>query len=128
MKLLLDTCVFLWAVADPDKLSEAARTAFLDASNSRYLSAASAWEIGIKYSRGKLPLPKSPMYYIPRLREESGIEPLPVDEREALHAAQLIQLHSDPFDRLLISQAILHDMAILSPDETLAQYPVRVIW
>jgi len=118
VKILLDTFAFLWITA----------AMFLDKDNERYLSTASAWEIGIKAALGRLALPGKPTVYIPRIREKSGILSLPMDEEAALFAAALPDYHSDLFDRMLIAQAILHGMTILTPDPALERYPVRTAW
>ena|SRR5258708_4180368 len=128
MKLLVDTCTFLWIVSGSPRLSKTAAAAFLDENNERYLSAASAWEIGIKHAAGRLPLPKRPDIFVPMVREASGIASLDVDEESALHAGRLPGLHSDPFDRVLVAQAIVHGMTILTPDPAIDQYGVRVLW
>ena len=128
MKLLLDTCSFLWIASDSGRLSKAAEAAFLDPGNEPYLSAASAWEIGIKHASGRLPLPSRPDLYVPSIRVASGISTLPIDEECALRAARLPNLHNDPFDRMLVAQAVLHGMAILTPDPAIEQYAVRVVW
>jgi PIN domain nuclease of toxin-antitoxin system len=128
MKILLDTCAFLWIASDSPRLSKAAAAALLDRNNERYLSSASAWEIGIKYAAGRLPLPERPDIFVPRVRDASGIEPLGIDEESALHAGRLPGLHSDPFDRMLVAQAIVHGMTILTPDAEIEQYAVRVLW
>lgn len=128
MKLLLDTCTFLWLVVGSAKLSRAVAEAFLNPDNERYLSAASAWEIAVKHALGRLPLPGKPEIYIPRIREKSGIEMLPIDEESALYTSRLPKLHTDPFDRILVAQAVVHGMVILTPDEAIAQYAARVQW
>lgn len=128
MKLLLDTCTFLWLIADTPDLSPRARDLFADPDNEVYLSAASAWEIALKHSLGRLPLPEPPERFVPDQRVRHGIEGLPVDEDSALHVGRLPQLHRDPFDRMLVSQAIVHGLAILGPDPLVAQYPVRTLW
>jgi PIN domain nuclease of toxin-antitoxin system len=128
MKLLVDTCTFLWIVSDSPRLSKTAAAVFLDRNNERYLSAASAWEIGIKHAAGRLPLPQRPDLFVPRVRESSGIASLEMDEESALHAARLPGLHSDPFDRMLVAQAIVHGMTILTPDPEIERYAVRVLW
>lgn len=128
MKLLVDTCTFLWIASDSPRLSKTAAGVFLDQNNERYLSAASAWEIGIKYATGRLPLPERPGLLVPRIREASGIALLDIDEESALHAARLPGLHSDPFDRMLVAQAVVHGMTILTPDPEIVQYAVRVLW
>jgi PIN domain nuclease of toxin-antitoxin system len=128
MKLLIDTCTFLWLASGSDMLSEAATRAFLDPENERYLSVASAWEIAVKHSLGRLPLPGKPDHFVRQIREKSGIETLPIDEESALYVARLPRLHADPFDRMLVAQAIVQGMTILTPDEAIEQYAVRVLW
>jgi PIN domain nuclease of toxin-antitoxin system len=128
VKLLVDTCTFLWIANGSPALSKTAAAIFLNPDNERYLSAASAWEIGIKYATGRLPLPERPDVFLPRVRETSGILSLSVDEESALHASRLPGFHADPFDRILVAQAIVHGMAILTPDEQIERYAVRVLW
>jgi PIN domain nuclease of toxin-antitoxin system len=128
VKLLLDICTFLWITAGSRRVSKAAAAFFLDAGNQRYLSAASAWEIGIKHAAGRLSLPERPDIFVPRTREDSGIEVVEIDEESALLAGRLPALHSDPFDRMLVAQAIVHGMTILTPDPLIEQYAVRVLW
>jgi PIN domain nuclease of toxin-antitoxin system len=128
MKLLLDTCTFLWIAADSPRLSKTAAKVFLDRNNELYLSAASSWEIGIKHATGRLPLPERPDIFVPAAREGSGIASLDIDEESALHAGRLPGLHLDPFDRMLVAQAIVHGMTILTPDPEIEQYGVRVLW
>lgn len=127
MNLLLDTCTFLW-IAGGQPVSERAAAAFRDPSNEVYLSAACAWEITLKHQSGRLPLPESPDVLIPAERRLRGIRPLPIDEDATFHLLRLPQLHRDPFDRVLICQAIAHGLAILTPDPLIKQYPIRVIW
>ena len=128
MRILLDTCTFLWIVSESPRLSKTAAAVFLDRNNERYLSAASAWEIGIKHAAGRLPLPERPDIFVPKIREASGITSLDIDEGSALLAGRLPGLHSDPFDRMLVAQAIVHGMTILTPDPQIELYPVRVVW
>ncbi|HWE50356.1 MAG TPA: type II toxin-antitoxin system VapC family toxin [Bryobacteraceae bacterium] len=128
MKLLLDTCTFLWIASGSSELSKTATEAFLDRNNERYLSSASVWEIGIKFSLGRLPLPEKPDRFVPRIRESSGIASLDIEEESALQAGRLPGLHADPFDRMLIAQAIVHGMTILTPDPQIERYAVRVLW
>ena len=127
MKLLLDTCTFLW-LAGGSSLSPAAAAAVRDPSHDVYLSAASVWEIVTKHRSGKLPLPEPPDQLVATERELRGIEALPFDEAAALQGMRLPQLHRDPFDRMLIAQAIALGLAIVTPDPLITQYPVRVIW
>lgn len=128
MKLLLDTCTFLWIVAGAADLSDRAKELFADPDNEAYLSAVSGWEIAVKHALNRLPLPESPDRFVPTQRRQHGIEPLPLDEESALHLARLPALHKDPFDRMLICQAMVHGLVVLGPDPLISQYPVRTTW
>lgn len=128
MRLLLDTCTFLWIVIDSPELSHRAKEVFQNIENEVFLSSVSTWEIAVKYTLGKLPLPESPEKYIPRLRKSHGIDSLPLDEESSLQLTKLPHLHRDPFDRMLICQSIIGGMAILTPDPSISQYPVHCIW
>jgi PIN domain nuclease of toxin-antitoxin system len=128
MRILLDTCTFLWLALDEPQLSTAAREVFTDPLNEVFLSAASAFEIAVKQELGRLPLPQPAQRYVPRLREAHLVQPLALDEESALHAARLPALHRDPFDRLLVAQAIVHGLVLLTPDEDVRRYPVRTLW
>jgi PIN domain nuclease of toxin-antitoxin system len=128
MKVLLDTCAFLWIASGSSRLSKTAAGVFLDRDNQRYLSAASTWEIAIKHAVGRLPLPERPDVFVPKIRDRSGIASLDIDEESALRAGRLPGLHSDPFDRMLVAQAIVHGLTILTPDSQIEQYGVRVLW
>jgi PIN domain nuclease of toxin-antitoxin system len=128
VRLLLDTCTFLWLLADAADLSPRARELIADPANEVFLSAASTWEIAIKHAIGRLPLPAPPDRFIPEQREAHGVDPLAIDEESTLHVARLPALHRDPFDRLLACQSIVHGLVILGPDPLIAQYPVRTTW
>lgn len=128
MKILLDTCAFLWVIAGDDRLSKRAAEHFLDAENEVYLSPVSAWEIAVKHSLGKLALPEPPEIFLPEQRERHGIGALPLDENSALFFGRLPAIHTDPFDRMLVCQALANGMAILTPDENIRKYPVLTIW
>ncbi len=127
MRLLLDTQVWLWMVAAPTRLSAAGRSLVTAANNELLLSAASAWEIAIKYGLGKLDLPHAPADYIPRLMARGGITALPVLHNHALHVATLPLHHRDPFDRLLVAQAQLENVPILTGDKTFQLYEVETL-
>lgn len=128
MKLLLDTCTFLWLVGDAAELSRQAREAFREPSNEIYLSSVAAWEIAVKYALGRLPLPAPPERFVPAQRDAHGIAGLPLDEESVLQVHRLPGFHRDPFDRMLVCQAIVHGLTIVTPDPLVAQYPVRTIW
>ncbi len=128
MRVLLDTCTFLWVAAGDPALSETARATVADPDNEVYLSAVSTWEIAVKWALGRLPLPAAPDSYIPVLRRDHAIAALPLDEETTLHLGRLPALHRDPFDRMLVCQAIVQGMVLLTPDESVIQYPVRSLW
>ena len=128
MKILLDTCTFLWVIVDAPELSNPARELFVDPANEVYLSAVSTWEIAIKHALGRLPLPEPPERFIPAQRKQHGIDALPLEEEATLYLGRLPDHHTDPFDRMLICQAIVHGLVILTPDELVVRYPVRTIW
>ncbi len=128
MRLLLDTCTFLWLATDDPQLSKTARDCCRDPRNEVYLSALSGWEIAIKYRLGRLRLPERPDRYVESRRKWLQLEPLPFDESSAAHDALLPELHADPFDRGLVSQAILNGLTIVTPDTLIARYPAPVTW
>ena len=127
MRILLDTQVWLWMLAAPDRLSEDARTRLADPSNELLLSAASTWEIAIKVGLEKLTLPGSPERVVPEMIEASGVTPLPVHVAHTLRVAELPHHHRDPFDRLLVAQAQLEGVPICTADPVLARYDVECL-
>lgn len=128
MRVLLDTCTFLWIAADSPELSDHAREVFRSPENEVFLSTVSSWEIVTKHALGRLALPADPTRYLPRLRLDHGIESLALDEESALQLVRLPPLHKDPFDRMLVCQALVGGMLILTPDEAITRYPVRSAW
>lgn len=128
MRVLLDSCAFLWIIGGSTKLSPEATAIFQDPNNEVYLSAVSTWEICVKAGLGKLPLPEDPSRLIPKHRESHGIRPLPLGEAATLYAHKLPDHHRDPFDRMLVCQALAENMTILTPDKDIAAYPVRTAW
>jgi PIN domain nuclease of toxin-antitoxin system len=96
--------------------------------NEVFLSAASAWEIVINHATGRLDVSGPVDRFVQDEREAAGFEPLAIDEQSALHIVRLPPLHRDPFDRMLVSQAIVHGMTILTPDPLSTQYPARTAW
>jgi len=128
VKLLLDTCTFLWIIRNKPQASPAAVALFRDPENEVYLSSVSAWEIAVKHRLGKLPLGDAPFRYAPAERNKHGIASLPLSEPDTLVLDKLPLLHHDPFDRMLICQAIANQMLILTPDPLITQYPVLTRW
>ncbi|MDP3912043.1 MAG: type II toxin-antitoxin system VapC family toxin [Gemmatimonadales bacterium] len=126
MKLLLDTHVWLWMLAEPERLSPAGRRLVEGMEHELFFSAASAWEITIKHGLGKLTLPGTPADVVPERMRRTGVTPLAVLHRHALQVASLPPLHHDPFDRLLIAQAQLEELTILTADRAFRRYDVRV--
>jgi PIN domain nuclease of toxin-antitoxin system len=128
VRLLLDTCTFLWIAAGSTQLSRRAAQLFSDPANEVFLSAASAWEIAVKHSLGRFPLPGPAAEYIAGLRERHGIAALPLSEENALYLPRLPKLHRDPFDRMLVCQTVVNGLALLTPDPLISQYAIRTIW
>ncbi|HXZ39731.1 MAG TPA: type II toxin-antitoxin system VapC family toxin [Terriglobales bacterium] len=128
MRYLLDTGVWLWSVFEPQRLSAKAHDVFADLDQEVFLSAASAWEIAIKSGSGKLRLPEPPTTYVPRRMTEQGVRPLAVSHQHALAVWNLPRHHRDPFDRLLIAQASLENMVLISSDRIFERYSVQLLW
>ncbi len=125
MKLLLDTHIFLWYISGDYHLPKSLKDTIQDSENAVYLSVVSLWESIVKYRLGKLPLPLSPEKYLPLQRERHDISSLSLDEASIVHLSALPSFHRDPFDRMLICQAIEHDMTIVTMDAAITQYPVK---
>ena len=125
MKLLLDTHVALWSFAEPERLSALAREAIVNRDNLVFLSAASTWEIAIKYAQGKLQLPSAPENLLPMQVARAGLSFLPIDFEHTLAAAQLPPHHRDPFDRMLIAQALVENLMLMTVDPKMAMYDVQ---
>lgn len=127
MKILLDTHCWLWMQSAPERLSAEALALIEDPANELLLSAASSWEIAIKFALGKLPLPSPPAEYVPSRMASSGVRGLPVQHSHALFAGALPPHHRDPFDRLLVAQATLEGLPILTTDPQIERYDVGTI-
>ena len=128
MKLLLDTCTFIWLATGDPALSVAAQVVFEDEENDAFLSAVSAWEIAVKNLLGGLKLSEPPERFVPKYRSVHKIESLSLNEEMALQVRTLPRVHRDPFDRMLVCQAIAEGMTILTPDEMIRKYPVKTFW
>jgi PIN domain nuclease of toxin-antitoxin system len=128
MKLLIDTQCWLWWLGAPDRLSDHARSLIADSANEIFLSAVSAWEIAIKAALGKLDLPIPPERYVPSRLAEQAMKSLPIEQSHALHVYSLPPHHRDPFDRMLVAQAQLESLRLLTADRALEAYEVEIIW
>ena len=124
----MDTNVWLWSLSEPNLLSRAAYEILADPAQELFLSAASLWEIAIKWSSGKLRLPEPPSTYVPRAMAQQGLRPLAISAQHVLAVSGLPQIHRDPFDRLLAVQSNLEDMTLITADRIFERYPVKLLW
>ena len=127
MKYLLDTEVWLWMQAHPDRIGRHTMNIITNDRNELYLSSASAWEIAVKFRRGRLQLPEPPDEYVPDRLLTSGVNGLSIEHSHALAVSRLDDREHDPVDRLLIGQAIIEHMSIISSDPKLALFDVEFI-
>jgi PIN domain nuclease of toxin-antitoxin system len=128
VKLLLDTHVFLWWISDARDLSKRARERIADGQSPLYWSAASSWEVTIKFALGRLKLSKAPERFIPDELMRNRVESLPIVDAHALRAGLLPPHHRDPFDRMLVAQAQIEGLVLLTNDPTLRRYEVHIEW
>ncbi len=128
MRALLDTHAFLWWISDDRRLSNRSREIIGDGRNELFFSVASGWEISIKAGLGRLDVPGNLESFIADQLSRNAIWGLPIYLRHALHTRTLPDHHRDPFDRILVSQAVLEEMSLLSADPQIPSYPIEVIW
>ena len=128
MDVLVDTHAFLWIITESKSLSERARQVFLDDKSRLHLSIASIWEIAIKHKLGKLSLHQSLEVFIPQQLQKNNIDVLDISMGHVLKTTTLPFHHRDPFDRLLIAQALSENWSVLSADEVFDQYSVTRVW
>ena len=126
MKLLIDTHLLIWSITNPSKLSEAARKVLTDANSECYFSSATIWEIAIKHKKHPDDMPIS-AEMARRLFAESGCSELPVFSKHSAAVERLPALHADPFDRILVAQATVEDMKLLTHDGLIPGYCEFVI-
>ena len=128
MKYLLDTMVWLWSVGPTDKIGKQGLAILESGEEDIYLSAASALEVAIKTRLGRFDLPEPPGRYVPKRLAEQGIKSLSVTQSHALRVHDLPLHHGDPFDRLIIAQALDEGMVILTSDHVFHRYSVELVW
>jgi PIN domain nuclease of toxin-antitoxin system len=128
VKLLIDTQCWLWWFTDPTRLNRAAHQLIAEPENTVYLSSASSWEIAIKSSLGKLKLPESPERYVPARLASQGMPGLSIEHVHALRVFSLPPHHRDPFDRLIVAQAQVEGLPVLTSDPNIALYDVEATW
>jgi PIN domain nuclease of toxin-antitoxin system len=116
----------LWFISGDGRLSKTSCDAIRDLRNEVFMSVVSLWEATVKYQLGKLPLPESPERYLPMQRERHQIASLALDEASVCKLVGLASIHRDPFDRMIICQALAHDLTIVTADDTIARYPVQI--
>ena len=127
MKILIDTQIFLWLFGFSSRISLNVRRLLTDPKNTVYFSAASAWEIAIKYGNGKLQLPDEPKMFVPDRLNKANFIWLEINHEHALAVAKLPPIHKDPFDRILIVQSNIENLNLLSSDHIFSQYSVKFI-
>ena len=128
MRYLLDTHTFLWMVADPSALSRSVSEIVRERGNSLYLSAASGWEIALLRQLNRLELPDEPQRFIPEAMQKLAVLPLPIGFQTAISAVMLPLIHRDPFDRILIAEAMKEKMIVLTKDKTFGEYGIQSVW
>ena len=128
MRVLLDTHAFLWWISDSPELSDRAREVMADERNDLLFSVVSGWEISIKAGVGKLTLTDVPVKFVAGQVSGNGMEVLPIHLDHALRVYDLPNHHQDPFDRLLVAQALVEEVPLVSGDVEVSRYPVETIW
>lgn len=128
VRLLLDTCTFIWLTQEPARISRAARAALDDPGNDLLLSHVSVWEILNKATSGKLELPDVPHRWVDDQIVARGVAELPIDRPSLSRMSELPLHHRDPFDRLLVGQALVHGLRIVSPDTAFLPYGAPIVW
>jgi PIN domain nuclease of toxin-antitoxin system len=128
LKLLLDSNVLLWSIFDRKRLSSKVRRLIEDDAHEIFVSVASVWELSIKVAKGKLAMPGGSIRYVMEQMERTGTKVLPLADKHILRMETLPHHHGDPFDRMIVAQALEEECAILSSDVRMAAYDARVIW
>jgi PIN domain nuclease of toxin-antitoxin system len=128
VRALVDSHTVLWATLDDDRLPDGVRDLVSDPRNRIVVSVATTWELTIKAMAGKLRLPEPPAPYLEGLVRDFGYELLPIQERHVAALPELPAIHDDPFDRMLVAQALVEDLDLVTGDEWMRRYPIRTIW
>ena len=128
MTLLVDTHVWLWFLLTPNRLSDSTLDALSDEGNALTLSVASEWEIVVKHALGRLSLPEPPSSFLPSRAAATGCRVLSIEHRHILRLPELPAIHGDPFDRILVAQALADDLIIVTADAQIVKYDVPTMW
>jgi len=127
MNYILDTCIFLWYISRDNSLPQKHLQIIQDTQNTIYLSVASVWEVTVKQNIGKLDLPDKAAFYLPQQRLKHKIMSLPISEDTIKQLHTLPDVHKDPFDRIIICQALENDFTILTTDGLIKKYSVKTV-
>ncbi|MGA9159858.1 MAG: type II toxin-antitoxin system VapC family toxin [Actinomycetota bacterium] len=128
MRVLLDSHAFLWAATDDERLPPAVAELIEDAAIRVFISVATTWELTLKVMSGKLRLPSPPAEHFAEHVERFRSELLPIHQRHVSALPELPAIHGDPFDRMLVAQALVEDLDLVTGDERIRRYPVRTVW
>ncbi len=128
MRLLLDTHVWLWWMSAPHRLPATTTGALRELDHELLWSSACVWELAVKHALGKLPLPVAPADFVAERMVATGAVPLPITHEHALRSAALPRHHADPFDRLLVAQAQVDGLTLMTGDPQLSAYDVPILW
>jgi len=128
VRLLVDTHCWLWYLLAPERLNSRAQELLREPDNEIFFSSASAWEIVVKFALGKLELPLSPSKYIPDRVASLGHQSLPIRQDHVIRIEALPLHHRDPFDRILVAQAQVESLPLLTADGALTAYDVPILW
>ncbi len=128
MRYLLDTTVFVWLLKEPEKLNQRAADLLEDENHDVFLSTVSSWEVVIKFSIGRLTLPKKPDELLSEVLTNFSFQPLSITHTHSLAVGELAFHHRDPFDRMLIAQARSENLILLTADSMFEKYPVEILW
>jgi PIN domain nuclease of toxin-antitoxin system len=128
MTYLLDTVIWLWSLDSVERINDRGLEILNNGQEAIYFSAATAWEVSIKAGLGKLKLPAPPASCVSAFTEKQRLRPLPITHLHAVKVYDLPPHHRDPFDRLIIAQAICENMTVLTADRDFHKYPVNLVW
>jgi PIN domain nuclease of toxin-antitoxin system len=128
MKYLLDTVAWLWSVHSEERLGDEARAILESRQEEIYLSAATSWELSIKMRLGKLNFPGPPAVVVPAFMAKQGLRSLAITHLHAVQVYDLPSHHGDPFDRMIIAQAMVEGMTVLTSDPVFGKYSIDVVW
>jgi PIN domain nuclease of toxin-antitoxin system len=128
LKYLIDTVVWMWVLDSYERVRPAVRRVFEDGEDDVFLSPVTTWEISIKMRQGKLNFPGPPDRKVPEFIAEQRLQALPITHKHAAKVYDLPTHHNDPFDRMLIAQALVEELTLISSDEMFKKYSVPLLW